>query len=76
MIFGSIGMIVLALGVIKFATLTFDVQGYLFSVLGFSIVINYIYSLEKKAGISNKLIWIQSGVLILIVAVISYSLYL
>lgn len=76
MIFGSIGMILFALGVIRFATLTFDSQGYLLSLLGFSIVINYIYSLEKKAGISNKFIWIRSGALILIVAVISYSLFL
>ncbi|SOC41538.1 hypothetical protein SAMN05877842_110149 [Ureibacillus acetophenoni] len=76
MILGSIGMILFALGGIRFAILTFDVEGYLLSVIGFSIVINYIYSLEKKAGISNKFIWIRSGVLILIVAVISYSLYL
>ncbi|HWL24306.1 MAG TPA: hypothetical protein VNR38_11260 [Ureibacillus sp.] len=69
-------MILFGLGAIRFATLSYDVQGYLLSIAGFSLVINYIYSLEEKAGISKKVIWIRSGVLIVIVAVISYSLFL
>ncbi|MFN7253543.1 MAG: hypothetical protein ACK4M9_22630 [Anaerobacillus sp.] len=36
---------------------------------------NNIYYLEKKAGISNKLIWIRAVILIIILVSIYFSLY-
>lgn len=78
MIIGTIGIIMLGLGLMRYIThtLSVDAQGYGLSLLGFCLVLNYIYSLEKKAGISNKIVWIQSGVSILIIGVLSSILYL
>lgn len=76
MVIGTIGMIILGLGVIRYFTFMFDVQGFGLSLVGFSLVNNYIFILEKKAGISNKIIWIQSVVSMLTLGAISYILFL
>ncbi len=76
MVVGTIGMIVVGLGVIRYFTLMYDVQGFVLTLIGFSLVNNYIFILEKKAGINNKIIWIQSVVSILTLGAISYILYL
>lgn len=75
MIFGSIGIILIALGIFEFLTIVESLAGYILTLLGFIIIVHYIYHLEKKAGISNKLIWIRAIILILILVSISYFLY-
>lgn len=76
MVIGSIGMIMIGLGFVSYFTLIYDIQGYFLSVVGYALVNNYIYTLEKKAGISKKLIWIKSILSILTLGIISYIFYL
>lgn len=75
MVIGSIGMIMLGLGFVRYFTLVYDIQGYFLSIVGYALVNNYIYSIEKKAGISKKLIWIKSILCMLTLAIASYIFY-
>ncbi|TFB14038.1 hypothetical protein E3U55_14740 [Filobacillus milosensis] len=76
MIFGTIGMILVGLGMIRYFTLIYDIQGYGLSIIGYSLTNGYIFYLEKKAGISNKIIWVQSAVGITALAVTTYIFYM
>ena len=78
MVIGTIGIILLGLGLIRYATQTSSVYALAdsFTLFGFALVVSYIYSLERAAGMSNKFVWIQSGICILIIGGISAILYL
>jgi len=76
MILGTIGMIMIGLGVVRYFTLMYDVQGFGLTLIGFAIINSYIFYLEKKAGISNRIVWIQSIICMLTLGAISYFLYL
>jgi hypothetical protein len=76
MIIGSVGIILIALGMFKFLTIVESSAGYILTLLGLTITVHYIYHLEKKAGISDKLIWIRAILLILILGGIYYFFYL
>lgn len=69
-------MIMVGLGVLRYVTLMYDTQGYVLGVIGFSLVNSYIYYLERKIGISNKIIWIQSIIGVSAVAIITCIFYL
>ena len=76
LIVGTIGLIMIGLGIIRYFTLINDSQGYLLTLIGYALVNGYIFYLEKKAGISNRIVWIQSIVAISTLAIISALIYL
>ncbi len=76
MIVGTIGMIMVGLGILRYFTLMYDALGYGMGLIGFAFVNSYIYYLEKRAGINNYLIWVQSGVGIVTLAIVSYFVFL
>ncbi|KMJ57250.1 hypothetical protein AB685_17780 [Bacillus sp. LL01] len=73
MILGSIGLLLIGFSIFEYLILVEITTGYILTLLGFIITVHYIYHLEKKAGISNKLIWIRAIILILIMFSIYYS---
>ncbi len=72
MIVGSIGIILIALGIFEFLSIVESTTGYILTILGFMIIVHYIYHLEKKAGISDTIIWIRASILIIILASIYF----
>ncbi|MFS0824674.1 hypothetical protein [Bacillus sp. 1P02SD] len=74
MILGSIGIIFITLGIFEFLTIVESTVAYILTILGFVITVHYIYHLEKKAGISDKIIWIRAFILIIIVVSI-YNIF-
>jgi len=66
LVFGSIGMLIVSLFIAN-AILPLD---HSFSsptlILGFALINSYIFFLEKRAGVSNKVIWTQSLILVFI----------
>lgn len=67
MAFAAIGMLMLAFGILEYMSLLGNVntKSFLLTSIGFIILVHYIYYLEKKSGISDKVIWIRSGLLIM-----------
>jgi hypothetical protein len=78
MILGTIGMVLIGLGFIQLFQLglQMDHQGIPFSIIGYSFTNGYIFYLERKAGISNKLVWTQSIIGVSMLAILSYWLFL
>lgn len=74
MVLGSIGIILITFGIMEFFLIG-DASNYVLLLLGFIITIHYIYFLEKKAGISKKLIWIRAIFFILILVAVYYGYY-
>ncbi|QOY35049.1 hypothetical protein AWH56_020410 [Anaerobacillus isosaccharinicus] len=72
MIFGSLGIILIFLGLLKFLEVEANSSGFILVILGLTITVHYIYHLEKKAGISDKIIWIRALFLILILGSVYY----
>ncbi|MFA9559469.1 hypothetical protein ACERII_19345 [Evansella sp. AB-rgal1] len=78
LLLGSIGILLIALGMFELIAKvesTMPVLILTFFGFGFIAVVHYIYYLEKKAGISNKLIWIRAVFLILLLLGIYFSFY-
>ncbi|MDQ0429533.1 positive regulator of sigma E activity [Planomicrobium stackebrandtii] len=77
MIVAAIGMLLLAFGLLGYISLveSSTTTNFLLTFAGFLILVHYIYHLEKKTGVSNKLIWIKSGLLILSLLIFTYSFY-
>lgn len=69
---GTIGLILLIIGAFKYLQNIGGTSSYIL-LFGYIFMINYIHYLESKAGISKKLIWIRSAVLIL-TAILLYFL--
>jgi hypothetical protein len=67
MILGSIGIILITLGIFEFLIIVKSTTGHILTLLGYVITVHYIYHLEKKAGISEKIIWIRAIILIVII---------
>jgi hypothetical protein len=67
MILGSIGIILITLGIFEFLITVKNTTGHILTFLGYVITVHYIYHLEKKAGISEKIIWIRAIILIVII---------
>jgi len=75
MILVTIGTILIALGIIGYLVKLNEPKGYLMIFFGFLLTINYINYIEKKAGISKKIIWIRNSVYMVLVFSLSYFLY-
>lgn len=76
-IIGAIGMLLLVFGLLEYISLvgTTSTPSFLLTLAGFMILVHYIYYLEKKTGVSNKLIWIKSGFLALTLLIFTYIFY-
>lgn len=64
MIFGTLGMIIVALAGLSMIQEEDSSTRVVLVLIGIIVIVNYVYYLERKAGMSNKAIWGQSGVLI------------
>ncbi|WP_422123570.1 hypothetical protein DHX103_01820 [Planococcus sp. X10-3] len=76
-IIGAMGMLVLVFGLLEYISLigTTATPSFLLTFAGFMILVHYIYYLEKKTGVSNKVIWVKSLFLGLSVIIFTYSNY-
>ena len=70
MIIGSIGLILIVAGLFYHNIVETGFTSLIIPI-GIIITAQYIYFLEKRAGISNKIIWIQS---LSIIGVLSFLL--
>ena len=75
MISVTIGTVIIALAIIKYIVGVNEPKGFLIILLGFLLTINYINYLEKKAGISKKIILIKNSVYMVLVGCLTYFLY-
>ena len=77
MFFGTVGIVLVGLGALRYQVIVsdFDFEGYLFTYLGFTLTISYIYYLEKKAGISNKITRVKIAITFALFVISSYFLY-
>ncbi|MCM3651615.1 hypothetical protein [Metabacillus litoralis] len=48
MFFGKIGIVLVGLGALRYMVISNDSKGYIILFLGFSLVVSYIYYLEKS----------------------------
>ncbi|RXJ00231.1 hypothetical protein DS745_11905 [Anaerobacillus alkaliphilus] len=74
MAIGTVGIILVFLGLFEFVNLVEDIKGLILILVGLTIIIHYVYHLEKKAGISNKIIWVRAIILILVIYLVYYFL--
>lgn len=67
MAIASIGMLLLAVGMLEYMSLLGNAKmlNFFLAFLGFIILVQYISYLEKKNGVSNKVIWIRSVLLLI-----------
>lgn len=72
MLFGMIGSVLVGFMALRYLV-SYDLEGYIFSFLGFILIINYINYLESKANISKKIIWIKSIVSIVLFILLSVT---
>lgn len=77
MIIASIGMVLLAFGLLEYLLLTGSAStpNFLLTFASFFILVHYIYHLEKKTGVSNKVIWIKSVALALSLLILTYTFH-
>lgn len=66
MILGMGGLLLVMAGVFKLLVLVMDPISYALSGVGLAFVIQYIYTLEKKNGVSSAFQWIRSAVMIVL----------
>ncbi|WP_203334774.1 hypothetical protein [Planococcus beigongshangi] len=64
MVLGMGGLLLVMAGVFKLLLLVMDPISYALSGVGLAFVIQYIYTLEKKNGVSSAFQWIRSAVMI------------
>ncbi|ANU12647.1 hypothetical protein BBI08_01825 [Planococcus halocryophilus] len=77
LIIGAIGMLLLVFGLLEYISFvgSTTTPSFLLTFAGFLILVHYIYYLEKKSGISNKVIWVKSGLLALSLLIFTYTFY-
>ena len=75
MIVGSIGMLLLIFGILAFVADGGHGMGLPLIFLGFGLMMHYMYQLEKKTGISNKLVLMRSIILSVIILGFVYLYY-
>ncbi|RRN72895.1 hypothetical protein EI200_06905 [Peribacillus simplex] len=75
MFFGTIGIVLVGISALKYQVVMDDIEGYIISYAGFIFTAGYIKYIEKKAGISNKIIWIKAGISIALFLIISFIFY-
>jgi hypothetical protein len=72
---GALGLILLTVTILKYYETIEVSSGYLLPFFGFILTFSYINYLEKKAGVSKKVIWIRSISSIVILLLISKVLF-
>ena len=74
---GALGMLLLTFGIFQLliGNMGANPSDFLLPCAGLIILIHYIYYLEKKAGISDKLIWIRALAIMTVLAVGVYLAY-
>lgn len=74
---GTIGMLLLTFGIFELVigNAGTNPAEFFLPCAGLIILVHYIYYLEKKAGISDKLIWIRALAIIVVLAVGAYMAY-
>lgn len=74
---GATGMLLLTFGIFQLVigNVGTNPADFFLPCAGLIILIHYIYYLEKKAGISDKLIWIRALVIMVVLAVGAYMAY-
>lgn len=77
MIIAAAGMLLLVFGLLEYISLggSKSKASFLLTFAGFLILVHYIFHLEKKVGISDKVMWIKSGLLILSLFIFVYTFY-
>ena len=77
MIIASIGMVILAFGLLEYLVLTGNASTshFLLTFASFFILVHYIYHLEKKTGVSNKVIWVKSVLLAFSLLILIYTFH-
>ena len=75
MISVTIGITLIAMAIIKYIVEVNEPKGYLIIIFGFVLTFNYIIYLEKKAGISKKVIWVRNSLYMVLVGSFIYFLY-
>ena len=74
MLLGAIGSVIILLFTTMYMLKEDNSFGYL-GIFGFLLIITYINYLEKKAGISTKLIWISAIISMILFLSFLYFLY-
>ncbi|MCM3238750.1 hypothetical protein M3589_13575 [Heyndrickxia oleronia] len=75
MILVTIGTVLIALATLRYISNVNDTYGSYMILFGLLFTISYINYLEKKAGISKKVIWIRNSVYTVLVISLTYFLY-
>ncbi len=77
MIVGSIGLILTTVGtgILIFIPEVANTFTAVMIFFGLSLIVHYIYYLERKAEISNRLIWFRAIIIILTVSSLSSILF-
>ena len=70
MIFGMLGLLLIIKGLFQFPSLVMDPLDYLLPFVGFSLVVHYICTLEKKTGVSDSFLWKRFAVIAVFLIVI------
>ncbi|APH06012.1 hypothetical protein [Bacillus weihaiensis] len=74
LVFGALGLALVGFGGVMFIEIH-HTKGYLTVVFALIITSIYIEYLERKAGISKKMIWIRGGVSILILIILTFFFF-
>lgn len=74
---GAIGMLLLTFGIFQLVigNMGTNPAEFFLPCAGLIILIHYIYYLEKKVGISDKLIWIRALAIMMVLALGAYLAY-
>lgn len=72
---GALGLILLTVTIIKYYETLEVSSGYLIPFFGFILTFYYINYLERKAGISKKVIWIRAITTIIVILLISKVIF-
>lgn len=77
MISGFIGLIltIVGIGILKFNPKVEPPFTLLMIFFGLSLTVHYIYYLERKAGVPNKIIWVRATILIITGIILSIILF-
>ena len=71
---GTLGLIIIAFALLKFNEVVPGMESAL-ALLGYPFAMIYLHYLEKRAGISTKVIWIRSFIAILLILVLGSILF-
>lgn len=71
---GTVGLVILALALVKLNEAVPGVESACM-MISFPLAMTYLHYLEKRAGISKKLIWTRSCLAILLMTAVGYLMF-